>query len=160
MHAIRKKKSTTISKKLSYNEHKLKIHVSTLLLQSTSTPLFRKEILCIWFLLWNYCLTKHKNSIKIAHTHTNTQQIQVCNKNELLSKYGCCPVTVATKSSRNQTTFAILDSNLIIWAHPKKKKKKKSFYEMLKKTMGFCWFLDLQGNVIMKYLRKIFFEEK
>ena len=125
LHAIRKKKSTTISKKLSYNEHKLKIHVSTLLLQSTSTPLFKKEILCIWFLSWNYCLTKHKDSIKIAHTHThtNTQQIQVCNKNELLSKYGCFPVTVATKSSRNQTTFAILDSNLIIWAHPKKKKK-------------------------------------
>ena len=36
----------------------------------------------------------------------------------------------------------------------KRKQKKKSFYEILKKTMGFCWFLDLQGNVIMKYLRK------
>ena len=35
-----------------------------------------------------------------------------------------------------------------------KKKKKKKFYEIIKKTMGFCWFLDLQGNVIMKYLRK------
>ena len=34
------------------------------------------------------------------------------------------------------------------------KRKKKSFYEILKKTMGFCWFLDLQGNVIMKYLSK------
>ena len=32
----------------------------------------------------------------------------------------------------------------------KTKKKKKSFYEILKKTMGFRWFLDLQGNVIMK----------
>ena len=97
-----------------------------------------------------------------THTHTNsnsqkdkiqpnTQQIQVCNKNELLSKYGCCPITIATKSSRNQTTFVILDSNLI-WAHPKK--KKKTFYEILNKTMGFRWFLDLQGNVIMKYLSK------
>ena len=39
LHAIKEKKSTTISKKLSYNEHKQKIHVSTLLLQLTSTPL-------------------------------------------------------------------------------------------------------------------------
>ena len=34
--------------------------------------------------------------------------------------------------------------------------KKKTFYEILKKTMGFRWFLDLQGNVIMKYLRNFF----
>ena len=106
------------------SQHKLKIHVSTLLLQLTSTPLFKKEILCIWFLSWNLYLTKHKDSTKIVLTHTNsnshknkiqpnTQQIQVCNKNELLSKYGCCPITIATKSSRNQTTFVILDSNLI-----------------------------------------------
>ena len=36
----------------------------------------------------------------------------------------------------------------------KTKNKKKSFYEILKKTMGFRWFLDLQRNVIMKNLRK------
>ena len=36
----------------------------------------------------------------------------------------------------------------------KTKNKKKSFYEILKKTMGFRWFLDLQRNVIMKHLRK------
>ena len=44
LHAIRKKKSTTISKKLSYNEHKLKIHAirNTLHMVSLMEPLFNK----------------------------------------------------------------------------------------------------------------------
>ena len=87
LHAIRKKKSTTISKKLSYNEHKLKIHVSTLLLQLTSTPLFKKEILCIWFLSWNLYLTKHKDSTKIVLTHTQTQIHIRTKSNQTLNKF-------------------------------------------------------------------------
>ena len=90
------------------SQHKLKIHVSTLLLQLTSTPLFKKEILCIWFLSWNLYLTKHKDSTKIVLTHTQTQihirtkSNQTLNKFKYVTKTNYSPNMVATLSQLQQ----------------------------------------------------------